>query len=351
MSSTDILIGSRSVGNHFPVFIIAEAGVNHNGDLRLAKDLVKEAKSCGADCIKFQTFDAERLVTRDAPKAGYQGQGAAPGESQYEMLRRLELSRDAHSELMACCRDAGILFLSTPFDEDSADFLVESEMPAIKVPSGELTNLSFLGHVAKKKKPLLVSTGMAYLSEVEIALRTIEENHNHDIVLLHCVSNYPADPADANLRAMHTMASAFHVLVGYSDHTPGIVVPLAAVALGACVIEKHFTLDKRLPGPDHAFSLNPEELRAMVQGIRTVETALGHGRKEPVASEKETASVSRRSLVAAHKIQVGVVLTEEMITIKRPGSGLIPSMRPFLVGRRTRVTIEEGTLLTLGMLE
>ncbi len=236
--------------------------------------------------------------------------------------------------------------MSTPFDEDSADLLQQMDVPIFKVPSGEITNLDFIRHIAQKGKPLLVSTGMAYLGEVETAVRTIEQAGNENIVLLHCVSKYPADPSDANLRAMSLMSEAFDVPVGYSDHTLGIEVALAAVALGACVIEKHFTLDRTMPGPDHKASLEPHELAAMVRGIRTVERALGSGRKQPAASEAGIAAVARRSLVAATDIDAGTRLTEEMIAVKRPGTGLAPSFKSIFVGRRAGKDIPAGTLLS-----
>jgi N,N'-diacetyllegionaminate synthase len=306
-----------------PCFIIAEAGVNHNGSLETARRLIDAAVQAGADAVKFQTFKADRLVTSEAPKAKYQIQTADVTESQYEMLHRLELSFEAHCELMAYCQEKDILFLSSPFDEESADLLMKLEVAAFKIPSGELTNLPFLDYVARKGKPMIVSTGMAYLGEVEAAVHTIEKAGNQDLVLLHCVSNYPAEPAD---------------------------VALAAVAMGACVIEKHFTLDRNLPGPDHRTSLEPIELAAMVQGIRTVESALGHGRKEPVPNEAETTAVARKSLVAARDIAAGTKMTEELMAIKRPGTGMPPFMRPYLVGRTARTDIPAGTLLTLEML-
>jgi N,N'-diacetyllegionaminate synthase len=343
-------IAGRKVGPGQSCFIIAEAGVNHNGDLDTARQLVNVAAQAGADAIKFQTFKAERLVTPGAPKANYQLETTDSAESQYEMLRRLELSAVAHRDLMAYARQEGILFLSTPFDEESADFLADLGVPAFKIPSGEITNLSFLRHMARKGKPMIISTGMACLGEVEMAVHAVRETGNHDFVLLHCVSNYPADPADTNLRVMQTMAMAFGVPVGYSDHTLGIEVALAAVALGACVIEKHFTLDRDLPGPDHCASLEPDELARLVQGIRMVEAALGHGRKEPSASETNTVAMVRKSLVAAQDIPVGATLTEEMIAVKRPGIGLPPIIRPYLIGRITRISIPAGALLTLEML-
>lgn len=343
-------IADRKVGSGQPCFIVAEAGVNHNGSLETAHRLVDVAVEAGADAVKFQTFKAERVVTLDAPKADYQLQTTGSDESQFAMLRRLELSPEAHRKLMDQCRQQGILFMSTPFDEESADFLADLGVTVFKIPSGEITNLPFLAHVARKGRPMIISTGMSNLGEVETAVRTIEEAGNQDLVLLHCVSNYPADPADVNLRAMHTMATAFNVPVGYSDHTPGIEVAIAAVALGACVIEKHFTLDCMLPGPDHRASLEPNGLAALVRGIRIVEAALGHGRKEPAASEANTAAITRKSLVAARDIPAGTTLTAELIAIKRPGAGLPPAMRPYLIGRTVRMTIPAGALLTLEML-
>lgn len=345
-----ITVGARQIGPHQPCFIIAEVGVNHNGNPELAFQLVDVAVQAGADAVKFQTFKADSLVTPEAPKADYQKQTTEAAESQYEMLRRLELSAETHHNLVAYCCQKNIIFMSTPFDEESADFLDSLGMVIFKIPSGEITNLPFLSHVARKNKPMIVSTGMAYLGEVETAARTLKEAGNANFALLHCVSNYPANPADANLRAMHTMTAAFGVPVGYSDHTSGSVVAIAAVALGACVIEKHFTLDKTLPGPDHQASLEPDELAALVQSIRTVEVSLGHGRKEPAASELNTSLVARRSLVAAQDIPAGTILTQELITIKRPGTGLSPTMRPYLIGRTTRQAVTMGTLLTWDML-
>ena len=348
--TTAIDIAGRLVGPGQPCFIIAEAGVNHNGSLDLACQLVDVAVQAGADAVKFQTFKAERLVTPDAPKADYQLEATAADESQYSMLRRLELGPEAHRDLIDYCASRGILFMSTPFDHESADLLAGLGIAVFKIPSGEITNLPFLAHVARCGQPMIVSTGMSRLSEVDVAVRTIQEAGNPSVVLLHCVSNYPADPADANLRAMRTMGMAFGVPVGYSDHTPGIEVTLAAVALGACVIEKHFTLSHNLTGPDHKASLEPDELGALVRGVRIVEAALGHGRKEPAISEANTAAVARKSLVAARDIPAGTVLTQELIAIKRPGTGLAPAARPYLLGRTARVFIPCGTLLTLEML-
>jgi N-acetylneuraminate synthase len=340
----------RKIGPGYPCFIIAEAGVNHNGDVELARRLVDVAVEAGADAVKFQTFRAEQLVTPDAPKANYQLQATSGAESQFEMLRRLELSPEAHRELFKYCRQRGILFMSAPFDEECADFLEDLGMLVYKIPSGEITNLPFLAHVARKGKPIIVSTGMSTMDEVKVAVRTIEKAGNKNFVLLHCVSAYPANPADANLQAMHTMSTEFNVPVGYSDHTPGIEVALAAVALGACVIEKHITLDRSLPGPDHQASLEPDELGVLVRGVRSVEKALGHGRKEPAPSEADIAAVARKSLVAARDIPPGTVLAEDDVAIKRPGTGLSPALRHRLVGRTARTDIAAGTVLTWELL-
>jgi N-acetylneuraminate synthase len=300
--------------------------------------------------VKFQTFKAEQLVSPDTPKAIYQMRGSGSSESHYDMLKRLELSQKAHQDLRSYCRKKGILFMSTPFDQQSADFLSEIGVPVFKIASGEITNLPFLRYVARMGKPMIVSTGMAHLSEVEEAIHEIFAAGNQKLVLLHCVSNYPAEPADVNLRAMNTLAKAFNLPVGFSDHTLGIEVSLAAVALGASVIEKHFTLNRDLPGPDHRASLEPDDLAALVQGIRKVESSLGHGRKEPADSEVNTALVARKSLVAAKDIPANTVLTEELITIKRPGTGLPPIMLSNLVGRILRQSVKAGTLFDLEML-
>ena len=346
----DIEVAGKKIGKGNPTFIIAEAGVNHNGNPELARELVDAAARAGADAVKFQTFKAKRLVVSGAPKADYQRQGTDSSESQFEMLQQLELSEDAHRELVTYCHDREIIFLSTPFDEESANFLESLGVAAFKIPSGELTNHPFLAFVAAKHKPIIASTGMAYLGEVEEAVRVIEDTGNHDYVLLHCVSSYPASPSDVNLRAMETMSVAFDVPVGFSDHTLGIEVAIAAVSLGACAIEKHFTLDRSLPGPDQRVSLEPNELTSLVRGIRNVEMALGSGTKEPVASEGETAAVARKSLVAGEDIPAGAVLSAKMIVAMRPGTGLPPAMQEHILGRRTKHLIPAGTLFALEML-
>lgn len=332
-------------------FLIAEAGVNHNGSIELACALIDAAKQAGADAVKFQSFKADRLATAGAPKADYQVENTGREESQLEMLRRLELTLGAHRALLAHCRKKRIHFLSTPFDEESADFLDELGLWLFKIPSGEITNLPFLAHVARKGKPIILSTGMSSLAEVRTAVRTIEKAGNRDLVVLHCVSNYPADPADVNLRAMATLEKALGHPAGLSDHTEGIEIPLAAAALGAKVIEKHFTLDRSLPGPDHRASLEPAELTAMVSGIRKIERALGTGKKIPAAAETGTARVARKSLVAAADIARGTVLTPALLAVKRPGTGLAPALAPKLVGRRATRAVPEGTLITMEMFE
>jgi N-acetylneuraminate synthase len=346
-----VSIDDRRIGAGFPVFVIAEVGVNHNGDLDMARRLVEIAAGCGADAVKFQTFKAERLASPEAAKAAYQRSEGDGENSQVEMLRRLELNEAAHGILKDYCRAQNVIFLSTPFDEESADLLERISVPAFKVSSGDLTNLPFLRHLARKGRPMIVSTGMANLSEVEAAVEAIEDTGAPPLALLHCVSAYPADPRDANLRAMALLREAFDRPVGWSDHTRDSAVAWAAVALGAAIVEKHVTLDCSLPGPDHKASLEPDDFRAFVAGIRTVEQALGDGRKRPRPAEQEIADVARRSLVALVDVAAGELLSEAMVGQRRPGTGLPPSLRPFVVGRRTRRPIPAGSVIALEMLE
>lgn len=312
------------------IFIIAEAGVNHNGDMKLAKKLVDAAKSAGADAVKFQTFKAECLVSKTAQKAEYQKQAAEAEESQLEMLKKLELTYSGFKELKEYCAQKGIVFLSTAFDLDSIDFLESLEIPIFKVPSGEITNLPYLIKIAGTGKPVILSTGMSDLEEVEWALKVLRENGAGAITLLHCNTQYPTPFENANLLAMPALKERFGVAVGYSDHTLGIEAPIAAVALGAAVIEKHFTLDKNLEGPDHKASLDPQELTAMVTSIRNIEAALGDGIKKPSASEMLNKPAARKSIVAKRNIAKGEIFTENNLTIKRPGNGISP-MRWFEV--------------------
>jgi len=345
-----ISIGRRIVGKGQPCFIIAEAGVNHNGNLELARELIDVAVEAGCDAVKFQTFKTEKVCSPLAPKADYQLRTSAAEESQIEMIRKLELPFEAFRELHRYCSDREIIFLSTPFDYESADLLAELPVPAFKIPSGEITNLFFLEYIGGKGRPLIVSTGMATMEEVATAVETIRATGNREMLLLQCVSNYPAAPSSMNLRAMHTLEEAFGVAVGLSDHTVGTEVAFAAVALGACVIEKHFTLSQELPGPDHRASLEPKDLARLVEGIRNVESALGDGRKQPAEEELNTAAVARRSLVAAQFIPAGTALTADLLDILRPGTGLPPAMRSQLLGRHARHDIEAGTILRLDML-
>lgn len=339
-------IAGRRIGAGAPCYVIAEAGVNHNGSLELACDLIKTAARAGADAVKFQTFRASKLVTSDAPKADYQAYHDTVHESQLAMLQRLELSDEAHYELWASCCEQRIQFLSTPFEGDSADFLERLGVPAFKIPSGELTNLPFLQLLAQKGRPLVLSTGMATLAEVAEAVNTIRAAGNPPLAILHCVSQYPADPAHANLRAMSTLLDEFDVPVGYSDHSLENEIAFAAVALGACIIEKHFTLDRALPGPDHGMSLEPNELSALIRGIRNVESAMGDGRKVPTASEARIAAVARKSLVTARPIRSGEEIVNDMLVVRRPGTGLPPSALESLLGRRARRDIPAATLVS-----
>jgi N,N'-diacetyllegionaminate synthase len=337
-------------GEKLPCFIIAEAGVNHNGSLDTAYQLVDAAKAARVDAVKFQTFITDKFVTSSAPKAGYQKTQTAETETQEQMLRHLELDFDSFRKLFTYCRQQHIVFLSTPFDETSADFLETLGVIAFKVGSGDITNLPFLSHIARKKKPMIVSTGMSCLGEVETALQSIRQAGDPPIALLHCTSNYPTEPKNVNLRAMQTLRMAFGVATGYSDHTMGIEIALAAVALGANVLEKHFTLDRNLPGPDHQASLEPDELSALVRGARKVESAMGDGRKLPVASEQEVAAIARKSLVIVRDMRSGETIVDADIVVKRPGTGLAPIMLPYILGRRLRMDVPAGTVLRMDML-
>lgn len=330
--------------------IIAEAGVNHNGDAALARRLIEAAAASGADLVKFQTFSAERLVTANAAKAPYQVAAAGPGEeSQRSMLKRLELSPQLHASLIEHCRSCGIRFFSTAFDLQGVDLLVELGADLFKVPSGEITNLPYLRHIGSHGKPVILSTGMASLGEIEAALGVLEQagTPRNRITVLHCTTEYPAPMAEVNLRAMQTIQRAFDVAVGYSDHTVGIEVAVAAVALGAAVIEKHFTLDRNLPGPDHKASLEPAELRAMIAAIRNIEQALGSGIKSLTPSEAKNIDVARKSLVAARPIRTGETFTADNLTTKRPGIGVSPMRWDEVIGRRAQRDFGADELIEL----
>ncbi|MEG1984662.1 MAG: N-acetylneuraminate synthase [Oscillospiraceae bacterium] len=306
------------------VYIIAEAGVNHNGDIALAKKLIDAAADSNADAVKFQTFIPEKVISVFAKKAEYQLASTGGGESQLDMVRKLWLSYDSFAELAEYCKQKKTQFLSTPFDIPSLEFLMSLNMPLIKVPSGEITNLPLLLAVAKTEKPVIVSTGMSELCEIAFARDTLLKNGTPSVSLLHCNTEYPTPFADANLRAMNAIRARFGGAVGYSDHTLGIEAPIAAVALGAEIIEKHFTLDRHMEGPDHSCSLEPCELKAMVSSIRNVELALGNGEKLPSESESKNKSIARKSIVAARKIMSGEILSADMLDVKRPGDGISP---------------------------
>jgi len=324
-------------------FIIAEAGVNHNGSLDLAKKLIDVAVEAGADAVKFQTFKAEKLVSKKAQKAEYQKQTTDAAESQYDMIKKLELDEPAHRELIRYCGEKKIRFLSTPFDHESIELLDALGMEIFKIPSGEITNLPYLRHIGGLGKEVILSTGMADLGEIEDALDLLVSSGTpkEKITILHATTEYPCPMDEVNLRAMGTIASAFGIRTGYSDHTRGIEVPIAAVAMGASVIEKHFTLDRTMEGPDHKASLEPDELCAMVAAIRNIEKALGEGIKKPSPSEAKNMAVARKSIVAARPIRAGEAFTSENIAIKRPGTGISPMRYDEIVGERAARDYEE----------
>lgn len=339
-----LVLGNKRLGPGQPCYVIAEAGVNHNGDPALARALVDAAADAGADAVKFQTFDPAALASVAAPKAEYQARAEGPG-NQREMLERLTLSEPLHRELHARAAARGIAFLSTPFEERSADFLETLGVPAFKIASGEVTNHPFLAHVARKGRPMLVSTGMCTLAEVEAAVRVIREAASPPLALLHCVSAYPAPAEDSNLRAMATLRSAFQVPVGWSDHTAGIDVAIAAVALGADVIEKHLTMDRRLPGPDHQASLEPNEVADLVRAVRRVTSAIGTGLKVPAESERSTAAIARKSLHWRRNMRPGERVGADDLLALRPGTGISPSEVHRIVGRQLRGAVEAMALV------
>ncbi len=346
----EIQISGRPIGIGHPCFVIAEAGVNHNGDLEIARGLIDAAVDAGADAVKFQTFSTEDLVTESAPKADYQERVLGGSDSQFTMLKKLELTEEQHRLLADYSAKKGILFLSTPFDEGSVELLAALGIAAFKISSGDVTNLPLLEAIARHGRPMILSTGMADLAEVEAAVQAIRAAGNPPLALLHCVSRYPAEPHTVNLRAMGTMAERFGVPVGFSDHTLGIEIAIASVAAGATILEKHLTLDCTLPGPDHQASLEPAAFTAMMRGIRLVESALGDGKKVPLPEEAHTAKVARKSVVSAREIAVGEALTSDALTIKRPGYGFAPALLPSLIGRIARAAIPAGTVITPDLL-
>lgn len=346
----NIKIQNKTIGDGKPCFIIAEAGVNHNGDLNTAKKLIRIATEAGADAVKFQTWITEEVVTKAAEKASYQIKNTGNPESQYEMLKKLELSFDDFIDLKKYSENKGIMFLSSADDEKSLDFLDDIGVPAFKVASGILNNSIMLKHLARKQKPIILSTGMSTMDEIETAIDTIKSEGNEEIVLLQCTSNYPVDYEDINLNVMKSFREKFSLPVGFSDHSLGIEIPIAATALGACIIEKHFTYNKKSPGVDHAASINPSELRNMVKGIRNVELALGSFKKKPAKCEEEMRLLARESLVAASDIRKGTCLTEDFIATKRPGTGIQPNQIHLLLGRTVKRDIRKDELFNTDML-
>ena len=332
-----------------PTLVIAEAGVNHNGSLEMAFELIDAASDAGADVVKFQTFKAEKLVTQYASKADYQLETTGSKETQFEMIKKLELSYDMHLKLISRCKEKGIRFSSTGFDSSSVDVLIELGVDFLKVPSGEITNLPYLRYVGTKGLPIILSTGMCTMKEIAIALEILEKagSIKHGITVLHCNTEYPTPMEDVNLRAMLSMENELDVKVGYSDHTLGIEVPIAAVVLGATVIEKHFTLDRTMEGPDHAASLEPDELKQMVSSIRNVEKAMGDGLKMPSKSERDNIRVVRKSIVASKNIKAGEKFTEENLAVKRPGTGISPLKWDEILGLESKKDFQADELISI----
>ena len=329
--------------------IIAEAGVNHNGSLALAKELIAVAAAAGVDYVKFQTFKADKLATQVAPKAEYQKESIGIGESQYDMLRKLELTPEQHIELINYCHKKGVKFFSTAFDMESVEFLSKLNLGLWKIPSGEITNYPYLKRIAKDKQPVILSSGMSTMTDIENAIEVLTKNgvDISQLTVLHCNTQYPTPFQDVNLLAMQTIACEFGVNIGYSDHTLGIEVPIAAVALGATIIEKHFTLDRTMEGPDHKASLEPQELKAMVAAIRNVEQALGSSEKIISESESGNISIARKSIIAARFISKGEVLTAENLTIKRPGNGISPMRWEEILGTKALKNFNEDDLIEI----
>ncbi|MBI4056119.1 MAG: N-acetylneuraminate synthase [Elusimicrobia bacterium] len=345
-----IAIGTRWIGPGESTFIIAEAGSNHNGDVELGKRLIEAAKAAGADAIKFQKFFTEELVLPDAPKARYQIATTGSKENQFQMLKHLELGKSEFQILVTHAQKTGILFFASVFDHPSVDFMMGLGTPAIKIGSGDTNNLPLIQKAAKTGLPILLSTGMSILEEIDAAIACIEQTGNEQVLLFHCVSSYPTPYSSTNLRIMETLRKRYPYPIGYSDHTLGITAPLAAVALGAVSIEKHFTLDKKLAGPDHSMSIDPDELKTLVSEIRNVEQTLGHSEKEVLEVERDILSVARKSLVAKITIPQGTTITEEMISIRRPASGISPACLKQVLGKKAPSTIPAGQMLPKSLL-
>lgn len=345
-----VKIGDRLVGEGEPVFIVGEAGSNHNRKLGQAKRLIDVAADAGVDAVKFQTFSADKIVAKTGPKAGYM-EKVSEKESVYEIFKRIELPREWHRELAEYASKKGLIFLSSPFDEEAVNLLDELGVPAFKVASGELTNLPLIRYMARKGKPLIVSTGAATMDEVGEAVSVIRDAGNKKIVLLHCVANYPAALEDTNLLAMGVLKQKFKLPVGYSDHTLGTTAPLAAVTLGAVMMEKHFTLSRKLPGPDHFYALEPDELKAMVESIRAVEKLIGSPTKQPAKAEQEVRKLARRSIFAKVNIPAGTFIRREMLALLRPAIGLEPKYLDLIIGGKVKVEIKKNEPITREKIE
>ena len=328
--------------SNYSTFIIAEIGVNHNGDVDLAKEMIKSASNCGVDAVKFQTFVSEDLVTDDAKKANYQNENTSE-KNQFEMLKKLELTFDDFKELKDYALDNEVMFLSSPFDKKSVDLLESLDVPAYKLGSGELNNFELIDYVQKTGKPLIISTGMATLDEIKETYEFIDDKKN--LIVLHCITGYPTSFEEANLNFIKTLQLELDSPIGFSDHSPGIELPIAAVALGACVVEKHFTLDKNLEGPDHKASLNPKEFKAMVDAIRNVEVAMGDGVRKFSENEEEIKKVARKSIVLNQDVKKGTVLQREMLSIKRPGTGIPPKFINDIIGKEIIEDLKSGTVV------
>lgn len=347
-----VKIGNHSVGPGHPCLVIAEAGVNHNGDMRLAHQLIDAAVIARADAVKFQSFVSEELVTSETPKAEYQKKTTSGTNSQYEMLKALELTAENQAELKEHCTEKQILYLCTPYEKSSADILEKIDIAAFKIASTDTTNIPFLKYIAGKGRPVILSTGMSSIEEVEQAYDTLNTaGLNGKIIILHCTSEYPAPIEETNLRSILTMQKVFSCPVGFSDHTAGLVTSPLAVAIGACVIEKHFTLDRSMPGPDHRASLEPDELADLVRNVRQVEAALGDGIKRPMPSELKNKSRMQKSLVAIYPIRAGEIIKPESLTCKRPGIGLSPLWFDRVVGKQAAVDIPQDGILTQSSVE
>lgn len=352
LQKKEIEIENHLISNNTrKAFIIAEAGVNHNGDVNMALKLVRKAKEIGADCIKFQTFKADRVITKDAPKANYQLKVTNPMESQFDMLKKLELGYEDYLKILEECRVQEITFLSTPYNESDADFLNDLGVSAFKIASGQIIELSFLKYVAKFNKPIILSTGMSTLAEAYEAVEAIKETGNDQIIILQCTTNYPSEISDANVKAMVTMGDSLNLIYGYSDHVEENYACYAAIALGAKVIEKHFTLDRNLPGPDHKASLNVDQFKELIEGIRNIELSLGSTVKAPTRNEIMNIEGMRRSIVLLDSIKSGEVITRSNIAFKRPATGISPKRINEIVGKQAATDIDSDTILKESMIQ